>query len=112
MQQSPEPPAVRDEPPAPARRVPLTMRQLYGRGLALLGGAIPIGLAAGGMAWLGLAAGVVFILVLATLHDGGWTRKPAPIRSSASRRLPAGTSPAPPLAPAARDDAPADKPQA
>jgi hypothetical protein len=107
MQQSPEPSAPRDEPSAPAPRTPLTMRQLYGRGLALLGGAIPIGLVAGGMAWLGLVAGVIFILVLATLHDGGWTRKPASARPSTSKRLTSAPPPIAPLSPAPTDDRPA-----
>src|SRR5688572_27512285 len=90
----------RAAPPAspPASRAPLTMRQLYARGLALLGGAIPVSVAAGASVWLvlALAAGVILVLVLATVHDGGWTRKPPQPRTREPRRLPPGDPADPP----------------
>jgi hypothetical protein len=105
MHRTPDPSTQRNEPVSGGtqsrkksdvlpRRAPLTMRQLYGRGILLVGSAIPLGLKVGGWAWLGLAAAVLVILIMATLHDGGWHRKrhrpmqSAPKRPRTSRALP------------------------
>ena len=89
MQQYPEPPS-KDEPispPAQAPRSPLTISELYGLGLSFFGVALPIALAAGGYAWLWLAGCVMLVLLLATLQEGEWTRKPSPQAPSEIDRL-------------------------
>jgi hypothetical protein len=67
-------------------RTPLTMRQLCGLGIVVVGGGIPAAVLAGGWAWLGLGVMVIIIIAMAMAHEGRGARRRGRIRTRALRR--------------------------
>lgn len=67
-------------------RTPLTMRQLCGLGIVVVGGGIPAAVLAGGWAWLGLGVMVIVIIAMAMDHERRGARRRRRLGTRALRR--------------------------